>query len=140
MYSNILGKSTFIYLCVSIMLLCTGCKKDDIGQAVGTLTYKGNTISVKIENIGKDKNGNTSIELSGLTENIMVINNGNLSPHVSIDIVVDNTTLKASSWEIKPTYNIYNFSTKKNPEKIIVYVVDGNSSVTFDGKGNSVIE
>ena len=135
-----MGNSTFIYLWVSIMLLCAGCNKDDDGQAVGTLTYNGKTISVTIGNIGKDKNGNISIELHGLTDNIMVINNGKMSPHVSMDIVVDNTTLKASSWEIQPSCNVYTFSTKTNPEKIIVYVVNGNSSVTFDGKGKRVID
>ena len=122
------------------MLLCAGCNKDDDERAVGSLTYEGKTISVTIGNVGKDNNGNTSIELHGLSENIMIIKNGKLSPLVSMDIVVDNTTLKASSWAIRPEYNVYTFSTDKNPEKIIVYVVDGNSSVTFDGKGKKVIE
>ena len=135
---KILKSRTFIYFCLLMLIVCTSCKKDD-KPAIGTLTYNGETISVTVENIGKDSNGNTTIELHGLTENILVIIDGNLSPHVGMDIVVDKKTMKASSWAIQPTYNIYTFSTKKKPEKIIVYVVDGNSSVTFDGKGKRVI-
>jgi hypothetical protein len=138
--SNILGNRTFIYLCISTLLLCVGCNKDDDSKAVGKLTFNGNTISVTIGKIGKDKDGNTSIDLHGITDNIMVINNGSLSPHVSMNIVVMSNTLKASSWSIQPSYNTYTFSTKMKPDKIIVYVVNGDSSVTFDGKGEKVIE
>ena len=137
---SILISKTLICLCMLALFVCTSCNKDDELTGDATLMYGGRTISVSIGKIGKDDKGNTSIQLYGVGDNTLVVNNGKLTPAISMDIVVDKKTLKADSWNISGGYNEYTFLTKKNPEKIIVYVVNGNSSVTFDGKGKKVIQ
>ena len=139
-HSGILVSKTFICLCMLALFVCAGCGKDDDPPQSGTLTYNDKKISVSIGKISKNDKGNTTIQLYGVEENTIVINNGKLTLAISMDIVVNKNTLKMDSWNISGDYNEYTFLTKKNPEKIIVYVVDGNSSVTFDGKGKKVIQ
>ena len=136
---NILKKQGIhLFMCMLTLLAFTNCDKDDNLTSIGMLTYEGKSYAVTIGNIEKDTDGYTTIELRGDLEDYTVIKQGKISPLFCMEIVVDKKTLQMEYCYISKEVYEYTFLTKKNPETITVYTVDGKSTVTFDGKKKTV--
>jgi len=71
----------------------------------------------------------------------MLIANGRVYPYLGMRIIADKKTLEMQSFSVNDGEYGYSFSTKKDPEKIVVYSnVGSGATLTFDGKSKTVIE
>jgi predicted RNA-binding protein with TRAM domain len=123
-------------------------------ESIGTLVYKGATYNVRIGEIGKDKDGRTTVEITGgFKISVADFTNTNLifaglSKLAKSKITTVSKTVDATSYAIPEggmsigagegggfvaTLNrvVYSFPVSEKPAKIIIYNDDGGS-VTFD--------
>jgi hypothetical protein len=107
-----------------------GCDKDDdlLGKT-GTITYGGNTYTIRVGNIGKTSQGFTYVELIGVP-GLIIISNGELRPAIDARITVGVSIFGANEFSSSAAGMTYYFPTKKDPEKITVYSSDG-PTLTF---------
>jgi hypothetical protein len=112
-----------------------GCNDDDdkkelTGQS-GTLTYDDETYTVSVGEIGKDKTGNTYVVLLGVPRYI-AINYGKATPVIGAKIVSEGSTFESNKFDVLDDGLKYYFSTKKDPEQILVYQSsDKKTLITF---------
>ena len=104
------------------------------------IKFENTTYQARIGKIGKDENGNTTVELLGRNlENIPVRNGKTVLP-VEMNIIVNGKTISHNGCDAGKTY-LFHFETKEKPEKIIIFGNDGtnSSTVVFDGATKSLI-
>jgi hypothetical protein len=108
----------------------TSCDKDDdLRGKTGTIVYGGQTYTVSVGDIGKTKQGYTYVELLGVP-GLLSISGGKLSPVINAKIMAGGSTFEANEFSTSEDGITYYFSTKKDPEKIIVYSSNG-ATLTF---------
>jgi hypothetical protein len=119
-------------------------KPQPVQGGTGTLQVNGETYNVYIGEIGKNKEGNTSVTLYGTVcdgKDIgnFLIQNGEVWFPVWMKIVVGGKTIISKHIIVNNSYT-FSFETTQMPEKIIVYNKgDNKESVTFDGKTKKVV-
>jgi hypothetical protein len=120
-------KNTFgsmIMACVLMLgVWCmAGCDKDDdnLSGKSGMISYDGSTYSLVVEEIGKNTQGYTYVKLSG-TPMLLDIQNGKISPIFGVKITAGGSTFEMKDFSPSTESTTYYFSTRKNPEQIIVY-------------------
>jgi len=127
---------TTVVLCICL----SGCKKEDLGETSGTISYGNNIYTVYIGEIWKGEDNTVLIELMGNMPGEVTIKNGKMQTYLGMRIIVDGKTIENEYALIKAGKYDYIFDTTKNPSKIIVYSNDGsNATLTFDGKRKTVI-
>jgi hypothetical protein len=106
---------------------------------IATVKFEQKTLTLYVGEIAKDDDGNTTVELVGMGD-IVLIRNGKITLPAIMEIVVGGKTVGYESC-MTGNKSKFIFATKAAPEKIIVYGNDGKDTtgVTFDGKTKKVI-
>ena len=124
---------------LAIMLVCTGCH-DNLGPKTGTILCGDETYSISIGEISKNDAGYTLVSIVGDMPGLMIIRNGSLYPFLGVRIIAGGT-VEYQAFSVKEGEYTYSFSTKKDPERIIVYSLNGGTeTLIFDGKTKTIIE
>jgi hypothetical protein len=106
-----------------------GCDKNELLGKTGTITYDGNTYTIRVRGIGKNAQGYTYVELLGVP-GLTIISNGKLRPAINTRITAGVSIFEANEFLSSSEGMTYYFPTKEDPEKITVYSSDG-STLTF---------
>jgi len=124
---------------LTILLVCMGCH-DDLGPTKGTILCGNETYSISIGEISKNDAGYTLVSIVGDMPGQMIIRNGSLYPILGVRIMAGGI-VEYQAFSVSAGEYTYSFSTKKDPERVIVYSLNGGTeTLTFDGKSKTVIE
>ena len=124
---------------LTIMLICTGCP-DPLGPTSGEIQSGNQTFSVSIGEVSKNESGYTLVSIKGDLPGQLIIRNGKVYPLLGVKIIAGGT-FDYQYFSVNSGEYTFSFSTKKDPERIIIYDT-GNTSSTliFDGKSKTIIE
>jgi len=124
---------------LTIMLIFAGCH-DKLGPTSGVIQCGNEHFSISIGEVTKNESGYALVSIKGDLPGQLIIRNGKVYPILGVKIIAGGT-IDYQAFSVKSGEYTFSFSTKKDPERIIVYDT-GNSSATliFDGKTKTIIE
>ena len=124
---------------LTIMLICTGCP-EPLGPTSGDIKCGSETYSISIGEVTKNDSGYTLVTIKGDLPGQMIIRNGKVYPILGVKIIAGGT-FDYEYFSVKSGEYTFSFSTKKDPERIIVYDTGNSSAILiFDGKTKTIIE
>jgi hypothetical protein len=105
-------------------------KDDDLLGKTETVTYDGDTYTVRVGELGKESQGYTYVTLTGMPA-LMDIRNGNVSSVINAKIPAGGSVFEANKFAPETGGMTYYFPTKKDPGKITLYNNKGSTLLIF---------
>jgi len=136
--SNSIVKIKTAICFLAIMLICTGCP-EPLGPTSGDIQCGNETYSISIGEVTKNDSGYTLVTIKGDLPGQLYISNGKVYPILGVKIIAGGT-FDYQYFSVKSGEYTFSFSTKKDPERIIVYDNFGSATLIFDGKSKTIIE
>ena len=124
---------------LTIMSICAGCH-DKLGPTTGDIQCGNETYHISIKEVSKNDSGYTLVSIKGDLPGQMIIRNGKVYPILGVKIIAGGT-FDYQAFSVEYGEYTFSYSTKKDPERIIVYDTGGSgSTLIFDGKTKTIIE